>query len=268
VLATAGLAAGFVALARPFALVPVPEERKGIDILLCVDTSSSMASTDLDPERTRLDVAKAAAAKFIAARPDDRIGLVTFARYPDLRCPLTSDHVALREIVAAVPLVTNEGPEDATGIGTATARAAQVLAAGESGSRVVILLTDGEENVAVGGEPGEIAPLHAGQLAERLGLRVYVIAAGTGTKQLGGRVVPIDTTAVEDLARRTGGRFYRAKNADAVTGVYEEIDALEKARFAEPRFEVEDRYLPFLVGALLLLGLSRLFAYGPGGVLP
>jgi len=268
VLTATGLAVGIVALSRPVERVAMPEERLGIDIMLCLDTSSSMAATDLSRSRTRLDVAKAAAARFVAGRPDDRIGLVTFARYPDLKCPLTADHVALREIIAAVRLVTNEGPEDATGIGTATARAAQVLGSGEARSRVVILLTDGEENVATADEPEEIAPLHAGQLCEKLSIRVYAVAAGADTRDSDGNVVPLDTEQIEAVAVRTGGRFYEAKNAGAVAGVYAEIDALEKAVFSEPRFAVEERFLPFLLAALLLLVLGRLTAYGPVAVLP
>jgi len=268
VVTVAGLLVGVVALARPVELVPVPETREGIDIMLCLDTSSSMAATDMDPEKTRLSVAKAAAARFVAGRPDDRIGLVTFARYPDLRCPLTTDHAALLDIIAAVRLVENEGPEDATGIGTATARAAQVLAPGGGRSKVVILLTDGSENVATADQPEEIAPLHAGQLCEKLGIRVYSIAAGLGRRDADGTFVPLDPKQVKGLARRTGGTFFEARDADAVAGVYAEIDALEKAEFDEPRFEIEERFLPFLVVALLLLLFGKLAGYGPLAVLP
>ena len=112
--------------------------------------------------------------------PDDRIGLVCFARYPDLKCPLTLDHRALGEILDEVTTVESDGPEDATGIGTAVARAAQVLQRGIGESRVVILLTDGEENVATTRTPDEIAPLYAAQLCVELGVKVYAIAAGSG----------------------------------------------------------------------------------------
>ncbi|MHC4732803.1 MAG: VWA domain-containing protein [Planctomycetota bacterium] len=140
-LLVAGLSLTVVALARPVRRVPVPHKSEGIDIMLCLDTSSSMTANDMDPQRTRLDVAKDAAARFIAGRPNDRIGLICFARFPDLRCPPTPDHGALRELLAAVTPVASDGPEDATGIGTAVARAAQVLSGGPAKSRVVILLT-------------------------------------------------------------------------------------------------------------------------------
>ncbi|MHC4471635.1 MAG: VWA domain-containing protein [Planctomycetota bacterium] len=253
-----GLLLAVLALARPVKNVPVPRTTEGIDILLCLDVSSSMAANDMDPRRARLDVAKGAAAAFVAGRPDDRIGLVCFARFPDLRCPPTLDHDALGEIIEAVALVENDGPEDATGIGTALARSAQVLGSGEAESKVVILLTDGEENVATADKREEIAPLHAGQLCEKLGIKVFAIAAGLGGRDSSGRWVPLDTRQVRRLAERTGGRFFTARDAGAVAGVYAEIDALTKVEFAEPRYRVEEWFLPFLAAAVALLLLGRL----------
>jgi len=262
-----GLLAAVVALARPVRQVPAPLTTEGIDVMLCLDTSSSMAANDMDPERTRLDMAKEEAAHFVTGRGDDRVGLVTFARYPDLRSPLTADQVALGRIISGVELVQNDGPEDATGIGTALTRAVQVLAAGESKSKVVILLTDGEENVSTTDTEEEIAPLHAAQLAERLGIRVHAISAGKGTPGRDGRLAPLDTRQVEAVARRTGGKFFRARDAGGMAAVYAEIDALTKVVFSEPRYETEERFVPFLVIALLLLLIGRLLAYGPLAVL-
>jgi len=257
-----------VALARPVRRVPIPETTEGIDIVLCIDTSSSMAANDLDPERTRLDLAKAAAEDFIAGRPDDRIGLVSFARYPDLRCPPTLDHGALGRILTDVTLVENEGPEDATGIGTAVARSVKMLVREEAKSRVIILLTDGEENVATAETPKEIAPLHAGQLSRRTGVRVYAIAAGLGRRDSGGQWAAIDTRQVRRLAEATGGRFFTARDAGAVAAVYGEIDALEKVEFAETRYRREERFVPFLAAAVLLLLLSRFLSTGVLAVRP
>jgi len=248
-----GLALAVVALARPIRRVPVPVATEGIDILLCLDTSSSMRANDLAAERTRLDVAKDAAAQFIAGRPDDRIGLVCFARYPDLRIPPTLDHRALQRALADVALVANEGPEDATGIGTAVARAVQALRRGESKSKVVILLTDGEENVATKDKPGEIAPVHAGQLASDLGVRVYAIAAGLGSRDRAGAWVEIDTRQIRRLAEGTGGRFYEARDAGALADVYTRINELERVAFTEPHYRVEERFQPFLAASLALL---------------
>ncbi len=257
-LLVAGLLLLVVALARPVRHVPLPRRSEGIDIMLCLDTSSSMTGNDMDPQRTRLDVAKEAAARFIAGRPDDRIGLISFARFPDLRCPPTPDHDALRGFLAAVAPVRSDGPEDATGIGAAVARAAQVLRGGPAKSKVVILLTDGEENLATAAKPEEIAPLHAGQLCRELGVKVYAIAAGLGSRSPAGDWVEIDTTQVRRVAAIAGGRFFEARDAGAVSGVYAEIDALERIEFQEPRTIVEERFLPFLAVAVGLLLAGRL----------
>jgi Ca-activated chloride channel family protein len=252
-----GLLALVVALARPASRVVRDDPHEGIDVLLALDTSSSMATTDLDGARSRMDGARDAATAFVRGRPGDRIGLLTFARYPDLRCPLTRDHDALLRLLAQVRPVASESAEDATGIGTAVTRAAQGLPASAPRARVVVLLTDGEENVAQKGVPGEIAPSQAAQLAQRLGIRVYAVATGRGRPDRSGTFVPGDTRAVEAMARRTGGGFFRAQDADALREVFARIDELERAPFAEPRYAFEDRFLPFLALGLALLLASR-----------
>jgi Ca-activated chloride channel family protein len=251
-----GLCLLIVALARPVERVEEPRETEGIDLLLVLDLSSSMTANDLDPGRTRLEVAKEAAARFIRMRPDDRVGLVTFARFPDVRCPLTLDHEALLEILASVQLVTSDGPEDATGIGAAVAHAARVLESSGARSRVVVLLTDGEENVALAGKPRAIAPVHAAQLCEQLGVRVYSIAAGVGRRDPSGAMIRLDTRAVRALAQRTGGTFHAAVDAANLSAIYERIDALERAPTPDPEFRTEDRHQGFLIAGLLLLVLG------------
>jgi len=255
-----------IALARPVGRDHLPLTTEGIDIMLCLDLSSSMRAKDMDPQRSRLEIARAAAAEFVEERPHDRVGLVCFARYPDLRCPPTLDHRALRQFIAGVRMVERDGPEDATGIGTAIARAAQVLQAGEARSKVVILLTDGEENVASAETPGEIAPVHAAQLCRELDVRVYTIVAGIGREKEDGSFAPLDTRQVERVARKTGGRFFTARDAAAVSEVYAAVDRLEKDTFDEPRYRMEDRFLPFLLLGLIMflcaevLGASRMSA--------
>src|SRR6185295_2846875 len=137
--------------------IALPQLHRGIDILLCLDVSSSMTTpmarigSMTGPSRpasdSRLEVARDAAARFIRGRPDDRIGLLSFARYCDLIGPPTLDHAALLERLADVRAVEADGPEDATAIGAAVARAAQALRSSPSQSKLVIVLTDGEENV-------------------------------------------------------------------------------------------------------------------------
>ncbi len=261
ILQVLGLLLAVVALARPARRDMLPLRTEGIDILFCLDTSSSMTANDMDRRRTRLEVAKVAAAEFVRGRPEDRIGLISFARYPDVRCPLTLDHEALAGILAGITTVESDGPEDATGIGTAVARAVQVLQSDRNRERVVILLTDGDENVAVEGAPSEIAPSHAAQLAAALGARVYAVAVGA----LGPRT---DTTALQQLGRRTGGEFHEARDASAVTAVYGQIDALEKTGFEKPRYVIEDRFLPFLLAAIAALLVGRVLGATVLGVYP
>jgi Ca-activated chloride channel family protein len=255
VLTVLGLLLVVAALARPVRRDRLPLETEGIDILLCLDASSSMTASDMDRCRTRLDVAKAAAARFVAARPHDRIGLVTFARYPDLRCPPTLDHEALAAILAEVATVASDGPEDATGIGTAVARAADALRRSPARSKVVVLLTDGAENVATARTPDEIAPVHAAQLCRELGIRVYAVVAGQGGAAPAGSTAP-DMRQIERLAESTGGRFFVARDAPDVDRVYGEIDALERVAFAEPRYRVEERFVPYLAGAVVFVFLG------------
>ena len=257
VLRILGLLLVVLALARPVHREALPFETEGIDILLCLDVSSSMTANDMDQRRTRLDVAKDAAAQFITGRSSDRIGLICFAGFPDLYCPPTLDHDALKAILSEVATVISDSPEDATGIGTAVARAAQVLSHSEAKSRVAILLTDGAENVATARTPDEIAPVHAAQLCEELDVRVYTIVAGIGNPDTSGTWIELDTSQVEHLAQKTGGRFFEARDAGAVAGVYAYIDALEKVELEEPRFKVDERFLPFLIAALVLLLSSR-----------
>jgi len=268
ILEVLGLVLLVVALARPASREVREDPREGVDVLLVLDASSSMTTNDLGGGRARLDVARDAAAAFVRGRPGDRVGLLTFARYPDLRCPPTLDHEALLRILDGVAPVAGESPEDATGIGTAVARAAQVLSASPLASRVVVLLTDGEENVAVEGTPDEIAPAHAAQLARRLQVRVHAIAAGRGRPDRTGTFVPVDTRAVEELARATGGGFFEAQDAAALRDVFTRIDRMERSAFAEPRYAFADRFLPLLALGIAFLLASRALASTVLQVLP
>jgi Ca-activated chloride channel family protein len=256
-LEAAGLLLVAFALARPAERVLEPVPSEGVDVMLCLDTSSSMTAADLAQGRTRLEVAREAAARFVARRGNDRVGLVAFARWPELRCPPTLDHEALAALLLETAPVPGDGPEDATGIGAAVARGAQVLAQGTAPSRVLVLLTDGEENVATVGAPGEIAPAHAAQLCERLGVRVYAIVVGGAA---GAAPAPAGGGEVERLARRTGGAFHEARDARALDAVYARIDALERSPAAASVARLNDRHLPFLLAAIALLLVARLLA--------
>ncbi len=254
-LMAAGVLALIVALARPQARSTEPVVSAGRDVLLAFDVSSSMAAEDLARGRSRLALAREAARAFVDARPEDRLGLVAFARWPELVCPLTRDHAALLDLLERVTTVTSDGPEDATGIGAAVAKAAETLGRAPGRSRVVVLLTDGEENVAVKGAAGEIAPAHAAQLAAGLGVRVHAVVVG-GARDPGR--APADLGPVAALAAATGGRVHPAGSAADLRAVYAAIDELEATPLEAPRAVHEDRFLPFLAVGLLLLLLARL----------
>jgi Ca-activated chloride channel family protein len=251
----------FAALARPRIGVEETTRQEGIDIVLCLDVSSSMTAKDLDPERPRLAVVKDAARRFIDARPNDRIGIVTFARFPDVVSPCTLDHRALRAALDGIRWVEADGEEDATGIGAALARSAALLRRASERSKVVILLTDGEENVGTPDAKDEITPVHAAQLCAALDVRVDAIAAGLGryapTVVGAGTFEAIDTRPLERIASLTGGRFYAARDASALSDVYAAIDALEDAAAILPRRVYEDRGAWFAACALALFALAR-----------
>jgi Ca-activated chloride channel family protein len=236
-----------VALARPVHRDRLPLRTEGIDILLCLDASSSMNETDMDPSQRqrRVDVAKETAAQFLAERTTDRVGLLTFGSFPNLRCPLTLDHLALRTFLDQVDCLPPNTPEDGTRIGLAASRCAQILKSSTARSKVVILLTDGQENP----DP-EIAPLVAARLCKEFGVKIYAIAAGLGQRLPFGGFRPLALGELKQMAERTGGEFYHAKDKDALRLVYEEIDELERTELKDPRYRVDERFLPFLLWGL------------------
>ncbi|MCH2102024.1 MAG: VWA domain-containing protein [Planctomycetes bacterium] len=246
-----------LAMARPVERVALPPEREGVEILLVVDRSSSMGARDLDPVRDRLAVAIDAASQFVEARGEDRIGLIAFARYPDLLSPTSLDHMAVLALLHEVEIVERDSPEDLTGIGAAVARAAQVLATREAQSKVIVLLTDGKENVATPIEPGSLRPLEAAALCRAFGVRVYPIA-----------VASEDPDNLHELARETGGRAFAAQDMFTLEQVFASIDRLAKSPFAEARFEDQNRFMAWLFCATLLLFAGLALRHGPGEVLP
>ena len=247
------------ALARPLrGNVQLTSSAEGIDIALLVDRSSSMQHDDLSASRTRLDVVRQVVGDFAQRRMTDREGasdhvaLITFARYPSLLCPFTLDVDAIRGFLDGVKIVQTRD-EDGTAIGVALAKAVAVLRESEAASRVVVLLTDGENNIDT------ITPAQAATFAAEEKIRVYTILAGRFVYgyDWAGRVRPtnqkIDTRELEAIARETGGRFFRAHDLDELEDVYIEIEALERTKREEQRFvEAFDLYPPLLMGALLL----------------
>ncbi len=248
--------------------------REGIAMQLIVDRSGSMNARDFvsdDQSVDRLDAVKQVLQSFLGTdqegpgRPDDLIGLVTFAGYADSVAPLTLDHANLGLILDQIEIVT-EPREDGTAIGDGLALAVERLRRHPAKSKVAILLSDGVNNA------GEISPKQAADLAAAQDIRVYTIGAGrTGQApfpmQWRGRTVlrqafvELDERSLEEIARRTGGRYFHAENVEALAQVYAEIDALERSEIIELRYmQYEEHYAAFAAAGLLLMLVSAVFA--------
>jgi Ca-activated chloride channel family protein len=244
-------------LARP-QTVDVEEEilTPGIDIMMAIDNSTSMAAEDLEPNR--LTAAKKVVEDFVEGRRNDRIGLVVFAGRSYPRCPLTLDYGILRALLDGVQFASRE--EDGTAIGMGLANAVNRLRDAKGKSQVIILLTDGRNN------QGEIDPATAADLAHSLGVKVYTIGVGTTGEApypyddpvFGRRYVmlrvDLDEKSLREIAARTGGSYFRATDADRLREIFEEIDLMEKTEVKMKRYErFGELYLYLLVPAGLLL---------------
>jgi len=232
VLPWVALVLAVVAIARPQQGLKQSEtETRGVDIMLAIDISPSMMAMDLQPDN-RLAVAKQTAKTFVQQRPHDRIGLVGFAATAFNQCPLTLDHDALLELLDGLDFGL---AEDGTAIGMGLATCVAGLRTSRTPSKIIVLLTDGQNN------RGAIDPLTGADLARAYGIRVYTILAGKGgvvpvpvTDQFGNRHVEmvrmdVDPPTLQEIARRTGGRFFRAEDSAALAQIYAQIDRLERA---------------------------------------
>lgn len=238
-----------VALARPQTHNAWDERSvEGIDIMLAMDVSTSMLSEDLRPNR--IEAAKSVAASFIADRPNDNIGLTIFAGEAFTQCPMTTDHTSLLNLLKNVRTdIAEQGLiSDGTAVGMGIANAVTRLKDGKTKSKVVILLTDGANNM------GDISPLTATQIAKSLGIRIYTIAVGS--KKINGQ---LDTQTLSKIASMSDGNFYRATNNSELKKIYADIDKLEKSRMNVKKFSKKyECYQPFAMIALLILILEML----------
>jgi Ca-activated chloride channel family protein len=241
-----------LALARPVERSVAPLREQGIDILLAVDTSSSMMIPDMDASEKvrRMDAARQRAEQFAAARVHDRIGLVAFARYAELRCPPTLDEAALAAFLRSLDVVEQGSELDGTAIGTALAKCVQVLQKSTARSRVVVLLTDGENTVE------DILPQDGAKLAKDAGVRVHTIGLGNGSPTPFG-FQRLDFGDLRKIAEATGGQFFQPQSDADLADVYARIDELEKSELQDPRYRSIDRFeWPLGAGlGLLLLAL-------------
>ncbi len=257
------VAVAIVAIARPQARDARVRDLsvEGIDIVVALDLSTSMEAGDFRPQN-RLHVAKEVLAEFISNRVNDRIGLVVFAGAAYTQAPLTLDYGVLREVLKQL---RTRVLEDGTAIGDALATSLNRLRDSEAKSRVVVLITDGDNN------SGKISPLDAASMAEALKIPIYTILVGKGGKvpfpqgqDLFGNVVwreteiPINPELLQDISDRTGGEYYRATDPEGLKeGLQKVLDSLERSKLMEGGASATYRedFHPYL---LLAFGLAAL----------
>lgn len=232
------------------------QETKGIDIVVSLDISGSMMAEDFKPEN-RLAVAKEEAAKFIRERENDRIGLVVFSREAFTQCPLTLDYDILTSLLSEVQIGMIQ---DGTAIGMGIATAVNRLRESDAKSKVIILITDGENNA------GKIDPVTAAELAQTFGIKVHTIGVGRGGlvpfpindplfgKRYVQAKVDIDEFTLKRIADITGGVFFRARDPQSLSEIYTRINELEKTEVRVKEYRSFDELFPyFLIPALILL---------------
>ena len=263
VLRTAAYALLVVALARPQGIEQnVRTSTEGIDIMLSIDVSGSMLARDFKPDR--ITAAKEVAASFISDRVGDRLGLVGFARGARTQSPLTTDQSTLQTLLARI---RSGLIEDGTAIGNGLATAINRLRESEAKSKVIILLTDGINN------RGEIAPMTAAEIARAQGIRVYTIGVGSrgtapypavdmfGNMTFINQKVEIDEKTLTEIARLTGGRYFRATDKEKLQAIYDEINQLEKSRVeVTERITYHELFLGWVLAALALLTAELLLS--------
>ncbi|MCQ2225465.1 MAG: VWA domain-containing protein [Paludibacteraceae bacterium] len=234
---------------------------EGINIMMALDISESMQAEDLTP--TRLDAAKNVGKEFILSRVNDNIGLVVFAGESFTQSPLTTDKTSLIRLLDGVDSDMME--DKGTAIGLGIANAVNRIKDVEAKSKVIILLTDGSNN------RGEIDPMTAADLAATYKIKVYTIGVGTNVGEAPIRIktamgyqkymmpVEIDETTLDNIAKKTGGRYFRATDNKSLKAIYEEIDKLEKTKIQVTEYcKKNEEYLPFAIAALVLLLLEIL----------
>jgi Ca-activated chloride channel family protein len=259
------IAALIVALARPQKRNDQEHvQGEGIDIVLCMDVSGSMGSRDILP--SRMEVAKEVAVNFVMSRPVDRIGLVVFSGESFTQCPITTDRSTLIHQIQT--LESRRFLKDGTVIGEGLATAVDRLSKSESKSKVIILITDGKEDPP---DTRLIDPLTALEIAKAHGIRVHTIGMGalpstiveeTGNAQQPGKNAAIDfidETLLRKIAEETGGRYFRAKDKEALQNIYVQIDKMEKSKIDVTSYKrYRELFIPFVLAALGLLFLDIL----------
>jgi Ca-activated chloride channel family protein len=228
---------------------------EGIDIMLVIDVSDSMHALDFDPNR--LEKAKVVVKDFIKGRTDDQIGIVIFARDTFTLCPLTQDYQALTQFIDRIDFDLLEG--NGTAIGMGLANAVNRLKDSKAKSKVVILLTDGENNA------GKIDPLSAAEVAKQFGVRLYTIGVGTASGYVDIPVqtpfgtsrqkmpAQLDVAQLTQMAQMTGGQFFHAKDGKSLETIYGQIDKMERIKLEANETHYFDELAQYLMWPALLL---------------
>jgi len=262
VLRLLALSVFIVAMARPQTTSRSQDiNSEGIDIVICLDISESMLAEDFKPNR--IEASKKVALDFIESRPNDRIGLVIFSGEAFTQCPLTTDHSVLKNLFKDI----NSGMlADGTAIGEGLATAVSRIKDSKAKSKVIILLTDGVNNA------GSVDPLTAGEIAKKFGIKAYTVGVGTnGTApypirtpfgvQYQSMEVQIDEDILKQIAKETGGQYFRATGNTKLKQIYDEIDRMEKTVIEVTEFRKKgEEFLPLVLAGLVLLlaeGISR-----------
>jgi Ca-activated chloride channel family protein len=256
-----------LAMARPQLLWHEEEiVAESVDIMLVMDVSPSMLSKDFQPDR--LTVAKEMAVSFVSRRPHDQLGLVLFSGGAFTQCPLTNDRRILQAFINN--LQVGRLP-DGTSIGMGIATALRHLDRSKSKGKMVLLVTDGEQNA------GDLGPLTAAAAAKALGIPVYTIGLGNdgmvlspiqrgplGTYSFATREMKLDTRLLEQVAAISGGKFYRAKTVADLDNIYDEVEGLEKTRVTQKSVKrTSELFFWFLNAAFCLLLLELSLRWGP-----
>ncbi len=264
---TLALLLGIIALARPqYGQVKRSQSAHGIDISLVLDISETMDLPDFEPDR--LEVAKDVLLDFVEDRPTDRLSVVVFGTDAYVLVPPTFDRAAIETFLGSIDSRTLPREQRMTAIGLGLARAVEKLKDSTAESRVVILLTDGENTA------GNIEPLQAAEAARALGIRVYTIGVGSnqtlripvrnmfGMTEFKSVTVTLDEETLGEIAEMTGGRYYRATDEDALRDIYGEIDRLERTEIETNEFDdFNERFMWLWTPALFLL-LGEFFLRG------
>lgn len=244
-----------LALARPQHQTQMSRsEGEGIDIVLCMDVSGSMAARDIRP--SRLHAAKEVAAEFVQNRPIDRVGLVIFSGESFTKCPITPDKNTVISQIKSLDIRDGGYLDQGTLIGEGLATAVNRISKGKAKSRVIILLTDGKEDAP---ETRLLDPISALEIAKANNVKVYAIGMGGGVENAGEQIAPggglvkdyIDEDLLKRIAKETGGRYYRATDKATLQAIYAQIDKLEKTKVDVIRYsETQEMFVPLVLAAL------------------